>query len=425
MRKIYSNKKYDVTIIEILDRDNFDKYFDDDFLELEDEILLNKDDDFYSYKNSSIYMLSFPKGEEAMVSYGILKNVCEDNKDILHLCYSQYGSSGSPLLNIKNNKVKGLHKGLNKNGIGLGTFLRFPINEFNNDINIIRKFKNYKDEDFTNLKLISSGSFGEVYSAINIKEEKELCLKKINISKIKLIYEQNNLKDYQRDLGNEIKILEMLSYNKNCVEYYGNYDKNNEKIIVMEKCDNNLKEFIKQRGKGLNTKEIKEKFLELNELFKIIQEKKIIHRDLKLENLLIKFKSKEKTDYIIKLGDFGIGKFKKEFTNSIYSGLKGTLETVAPEVLLEKKSSYNNIVDIFSLGIILYQLANNLKHPYEENPIKLIIKYSNYYEKDNLEIKFDEEIKDNDFKDLVKKMLKLNPSNRLSWDNYFKHQYFK
>ena len=79
--------------------------------------------------------------------------------------------------------------------------------------------------------------------------------------------------------------------------------------------------------------------------------------------MLIKFKSKEKTDYIIKLGDFGIGKFKKEFTNSIYSGLKGTLETVAPEVLLEKKSSYDNIVDIFSLGIILYQLANNLRHP--------------------------------------------------------------
>ena len=50
-------------------------------------------------------------------------------------------------------------------------------------------------------------------------------------------------------------------------------------------------------------------------------------------------------------------------------------------------------MDIFSLGIILYQLANNLKHPYEENPIKLIIKYSNYYEKDNLEIKFSEEIK--------------------------------
>ena len=101
----------------------------------------------------------------------------------------------------------------------------------------------------------------------------------------------------------------------------------------MEKCDNNLKEFIKLRGKGLNTKEIKEKFLELNELFKIIQKKKIIHRDLKLENFLVKYKNKEKTDYIIKFVDFGIGKFKKEFTNSIYSGFKGTPTTAAPEIL--------------------------------------------------------------------------------------------
>ena len=182
---------------------------------------------------------------------------------------------------------------------------------------------------------------------------------------------------------------------------------------------------IKQRGRGLNTKEIKEKFLELNELFKKIQSKKIILRDLKLENFLIKYKNKEKSDYIIKLGDYGIGKFKREFTNSIFSGIKGTLETVSPEVILEKKSSYENIVDIFSLGIILYQLANNLKHPYEENPIQLVIKYNNYYEKDNLEVQFDEEIKDNAFKDLIKKMIKLNPKNRISWDSYFKNKYFQ
>ena len=242
---------------------------------------------------------------------------------------------------------------------------------------------------------------------------------------MELIYVQNELKDYQKDLNNEIKILEILSLNKNCVEYYGNYDKTNEKIIVMEKCDNNLKEFIKQRGKSLTTIEIKQKFLELNKLFQNIQENKIIHRDLKLENFLIKYLNKEKTDYIIKLGDFEIGKFKKEFSNSLYSGLKGSLETVAPEIILEKKKSYENIVDIFSLGIILYQLANNLKHPFEEGTIKLIIKYNNNYEKDNLEIQFDKEIKDNDYKDLIKKMIKLNPKNRINWDQYFKHQFFK
>ena len=100
-------------------------------------------------------------------------------------------------------------------------------------------------------------------------------LKKIKIEKMKLFYEQNQLKDYQRDLDNEIKILELLSYNKNSVNYLGNYDKINEKIIVMEKCDNNLKEFIKKRRKGLTTKEIKDKFKKLNMLFENIQEKKL------------------------------------------------------------------------------------------------------------------------------------------------------
>ena len=426
-RILYYNESFDITMIEILKEiDNIHS-----FLELDDLILENFDYVKNIYYKQSIYMLHYGKGKEAMVSYGSIKNYYEKEKleelEIYHSCYSYNGSSGSPLLNIENNKVIGIHIGQNRNRNfrNIGKFLTYPIYELNNNKNIIRLFKNYKDEDFTNLKLISSGSFGEVYSAYNIEEEKEFCLKKINIEKMKLIYESNNLKDYQKDLVNEIKILEILSYNQNCVRYYGNYDKANEKIIIMEKCDNNLKEFIKQRGKGLNTKEIKEKFFELNELFKIIQEKKIIHRDLKLENFLIKYKNKEKTDYIIKLGDYGIGKFKREFSNSIYSGIKGTLETVAPEVLLEKNSSYENIVDIFSLGIILYQLANNLKHPYEENNFQLIIKYNNNYEKDNLEIKFDEEIKDDDFKDLIKKMIKLNPKNRLSWDSYFKHQYFK
>ena len=413
-RKIYTNEEYDTTIIQIKEMDNINH-----FLEI-DEMMLNG----LPYIRESMYMLHYPEGGKVVVSYGLSK----DNKDqnIYYKCSSGSGSAGSPLLDAKSLKVIGIHFFFSENNqyLNVGTLLRYPINEFNNDINIINEFKHYKDEDFTNLKLISKGSFGEIYSAYNIKEEKDICLKKINIEAMKLIYENNKLKDYKKDLDNEIKILKMLSYNKNCVEYFGNYDKTYERIIVMEKCDNNLKEFIKKRGKGLNTKEIKEKFFELNKLFKIIQEKKIIHRDLKLENLLIKYKNKEKTDYIIKLGDYGIGKFKREFSNSNFSGLKGTLETVAPEILLDKTTRYENIVDIFSLGIILFQLSNNLKHPFEEDPIKLIIKYHNYYENDNLEIKFDKEIQDNEFKDLIKKMLKLNPKNRLSWDDYFTHKYF-
>ena len=59
-----------------------------------------------------------------------------------------------------------------------GTVLKYPINEFNNDINLIRIVKNYKDEDFSNLQLISSGNYGKVYFAYSIMDDEELCLKK-------------------------------------------------------------------------------------------------------------------------------------------------------------------------------------------------------------------------------------------------------
>ena len=112
---------------------------------------------------------------------------------------------------------------------------------------------------------------------------------------MKLNYEQNELKDYQQDLNNEINLLKLLSYYYNSVKYFGNYNNEKEKIIIMEKCDQNLYDFVKQRGKSLTIDEIKQKFQGLNELFRIMQKEKIIHRDLKLENFLMKY-NKEKTD---------------------------------------------------------------------------------------------------------------------------------
>ena len=246
--------------------------------------------------------------------------------------------------------------------------------------------------------------------------------KKINIEKMSFIYQQNNLKDYKKDINNELYILKLLSSNKNSVKYYGKYEKEKEKVIVMELCDKNLKEFMKEKNKALTVEEIKTKFLELNELFKEIQKENIIHRDLKLENFLVKY-NKEKTDYIIKLGDYGIGKLKNN-SNTIFSGLKGTIDTVAPEIILEKEQKYENTVDIFSLGIILYQLSHNLKHPFGENPFN-ILTYDKNYEKDDLKIEFSETIKNDDFKDLISRMIKLNPKNRLKWEDYFRHKYFK
>ena len=73
-----------------------------------------------------------------------------------------------------------------------------------------------------------------------------------------------------------------------------------------------------------------------------------------------------------------------------------------------------------------------MKHPfgYSDNfsPLnfyEFVKKYMENYESDNIMIEFDKSIEDNDFKDLIKRMVKLNPKNRLTWELYFSHPFFK
>ena len=87
-------------------------------------------------------------------------------------------------------------------------------------------------------------------------------------------YEENELKDFQQDLNNEINILKLLSSNENSVKYYGDYNNKNEKVIVMEKCDMNLKEFIIQKKMLFHAKKLKINLKLLIIYFKKCKEKK-------------------------------------------------------------------------------------------------------------------------------------------------------
>ena len=112
-----------------------------DYLELDDTILndiINDDDDddeIEEYSNSAIYIIHYPKpGEEAFVSYGMIKGKYIDEKYIFnHDCSTGLGSSGSPILYL-NNKVIGIHLfdlfKHRKYHNGLGNFLKYPIKEF-------------------------------------------------------------------------------------------------------------------------------------------------------------------------------------------------------------------------------------------------------------------------------------------------------
>ena len=124
-RKKYTNKEYDVTIIEIKKDDNTKDNF---FLQIDENIYQENPIDFFAKK--SIYIIQYPDYLEASVSYGILKGIKENN-ELEHYCITNNGSSGSPIINLENNKVLGVHKGSSaKSNFNFGFFLKNLINEF-------------------------------------------------------------------------------------------------------------------------------------------------------------------------------------------------------------------------------------------------------------------------------------------------------
>lgn len=142
-RKVYTNKKYDITFIEIKKSDGFDL---NSFLDIDERIL--KDHSNKIFKKLSAYLIFYPSGKEVEYSTGLIKRISEDN-NIEHTCSSKPGSSGSPILNLHNNKVIGVHKGAAKNdkNWNLGTFIKEPINKFyqkemnNNKTNLLEDNK--------------------------------------------------------------------------------------------------------------------------------------------------------------------------------------------------------------------------------------------------------------------------------------------
>ena len=152
-RKIYSSKKYDITIIEIIQNDNIN---DVNYLII-DENIYKENSEIY-LEGKTIYDLSYPNGNKSSVSYGIISQLDENN--IYHLCNTDKGSSGSPLLNLENNKVIGIHKGESSHfEFNKGTLLYKPITEFidenkSNDINN-KKINNNKKNKETQLNEIT------------------------------------------------------------------------------------------------------------------------------------------------------------------------------------------------------------------------------------------------------------------------------
>jgi serine/threonine protein kinase len=134
-----------------------------------------------------------------------------------------------------------------------------------------------------------------------------------------------------------------------------------------------------------------------------------IYRDLKPENVLIG------KDGHIKLTDFGLSKLCEDFSCKTKT-LCGTPEYLAPEILFEK--NYGIEVDWWSLGVIIYEMLSGYL-PFKILPGERISKEL-YEKKVKMFSHFTKEAKD-----LIKKLLRVNPEKRIGFNQIKNHNFFK
>jgi len=363
-RNIYSNEAFDITIIELKKEDGIVNY-----LELDDNLL--KENSEIGYQSKTIYNLFYNKEGKACVSYGILKEIPDFN--LIHLCSTEKGSSGSPILNMESNKVIGIHKeGFINFNFNKGTFLKNPIEEFKNNVkfkllnknldnilekkeinlfskkdNLIKKdtiiFKKYKV-----IKKIYSGSFSDIYLGINLKDNKYIVIKKSqDLYQNKLLESESYLTYILKGYG----IPEVLSFGKI----------KNFNVLVepyLGKSLNNI--FIEQR-KRITLIDICLISIQIIQRIEWVHTKDIIHRDIKPDNFLIGYEDQS----IIYLIDFGLSKkYRSSKTGkhrkfSLTGKFIGTLRFASINALRGAEQSRRD--DLESIGyMIIYFMKGRL-----------------------------------------------------------------
>ena len=280
-------------------------------------------------------------------------------------------------------------------------------------------YKKYYD----NLDGIGNGAFTIVYKGREIKTNEFKAIKVIQLDKLKgdiftnIEEDEDPEKKYKECIDgyiNECENMKICS-NKNSVKYYEYFKDENNFVIIMELCDCNLSQLLLKKNKeGFNIEEIYEIMKQLNNGLKIMKENKIIHRDLKLENILIKYEDNNK--YIIKIADYGSSKRLNSLSKNYCNSNVGTLIYMAPEIL--KGEKYNYKCDLWSIGVIIYRLKF-IKSPFNGQTETALIKNINDFNNNKIKKTGNEELDD-----LIKRLLEKDYEKRINWDEYFNHPFF-
>lgn len=243
------------------------------------------------------------------------------------------------------------------------------------------------------IKSIGEGGMANVFLAFDSILEREVAVK---VLRGDLANDEKFVRRFQR----EALAASSLS-NPNIVEVYDVGEDNGEYYIVMEYVEGrHLKQLIKKRGK-LTPTEVVDIALQITNGLSVAHESYIIHRDIKPQNILIV------DNGMIKITDFGIAVAMNATQLTQTNSVMGSVHYLPPEQAMGKNASLQS--DIYSIGILLYELLTG-KLPYTgENAVEIALKHL----KDNIpDIQTVNSNIPNSLANIIKKATAKNPKNR-------------
>ncbi|XP_057519309.1 serine/threonine-protein kinase ATG1c isoform X2 [Amaranthus tricolor] len=253
-------------------------------------------------------------------------------------------------------------------------------------------------------KQIGSGSFSVVWHARHRVHGTQVAIKEISMSRLN--------KKLQDSLLSEIFILKQINH-PNIIRLHDIIEAPGKIHLVLEFCSGgDLFKYI-QRHRRVPEATAKHFMQQLAAGLKVLRDNNIIHRDLKPQNLLL---STNENNSVLKIADFGFARSLQP--RGLAETLCGSPLYMAPEIMQLQK--YDAKADLWSVGAILYQLVTG-KTPFSgSNQIELL---QNIIKATELRFPSDMEDLSSQFVDLCQKLLRRNPVERLTFDEFFNHPF--
>ena len=208
-----------------------------------------------------------------------------------------------------------------------------------------------KLEDFQVVRPLGKGNFGAVYLVTSKLTNKLYAMKEIQTSKYKSQEEVNQVEK-------EIKLLENLRH-PHVITYFNSFKQNGNIYIVIEyinggSLEDLLVKNIKQQ-KRIDEKTLWDLLIQsLSGLLYLHEKRKIIHRDIKPDNLLLD------SEGHLKISDFGVSAIKSDEVDDLlkcHGTVAGPIQFMAPEMCLG--DAYDFKSDIYMLGLTFWFMASN------------------------------------------------------------------